>query len=225
MMIKIQKSTFQFLKALKLNNNRIWFSENRALYDASLINVHEVFSEVRENLERHDEIEKQKIYRIYRDVRFSNDKTPYNPRFATNFTRLGKERRGGYYLEIKPGGSVLGGGFWKPEKEDLYRLRKEWEMDDSEIRTILSDQNFIQIFGGKLLGEELKTAPKGFDKNHPAIDLIRKKSFVALKSFTDEQVLSVHFIDEVTEAFKALRPFFDYMSDVLTTDLNGESLI
>ncbi len=223
--MKIQQTTFDFLKALDKNNNREWFSDNKSLYDSSLDNAKTVFKEVYHNLQQHDNIEKQKIYRIYRDVRFSKDKTPYNPRFATAFSRLGKELRGGYFLQVKPNESMIGGGFWRPEKEDLFRIRKEFEIDDSEIRAILSEQNFVNYFGGKLHGEELKSAPKGFDKEHPAIDLIRKKGFVAIRNFSDKEVLSDNFIEEVNKTFKALRPYFDFMSDVLTTNLNGESLI
>lgn len=220
-----QQATFQFLTDLQENNNRDWFAENKSAYEQSLANAKNVFAQIHQKLEEHDEIEKQKIYRIYRDVRFSKDKTPYNPRFATSFSRKGKELRGGYFLQIKPNETMLGGGFWKPEKDDLFRIRKEFEVDDSEIREILSEENFKKYFGGKLEGEELKTAPKGFDKEHPAIDLIRKKGFVAIRNFSDKEVLSSNFVSEVNTTFKALRPFFNLMSDVLTTNLNGESTI
>ena len=224
--MQLEKSTFQFLKDLRENNNRDWFAENKKGYDVSLANAKEVFSNIHQNLEIHDEIGKQKVYRIYRDVRFSKDKTPYNPRFAVSCSRLGKELRGGYFLEIKPGGNtLLGGGFWQPEKEDLYRIRKEFELDDSEIREVLSEENFVKYFNGRLEGDELKTAPKGFDKEHKSIDLIRKKGFIAIRRFTDKEVMSKNFVEEVNNSFKALRPYFNLMSDILTTDLNGESLI
>lgn len=223
--MQIEKSTFQFLATLAENNNREWFADNKQLYDHALANAKQVFSGIYQNLENHDAIEKQKVYRIYRDVRFSKDKTPYNPRFATSFTRLGKELRGGYFLQISPKKSMLGGGFWQPEKDDLFRIRKEFEANDTEIREIIASENFVKYFGGKLEGDELKTAPKGFDKEHPAIDLIRKKGFIAIRNFTDKEVFSNTFIHEVDETFRALRPFFDLMSDILTTNLDGESQI
>lgn len=223
--MKIENTTYDFLKDLKQNNNRDWFAENKKRYENSLANAKDVFSDIFQNLELHDEIEKQKIYRIYRDVRFSKDKTPYSPRFAVSYSRNGKHLRGGYFLEIKPGETLLGGGFWRPEKDDLYRIRKEFELDDSEIREILSEENFIKYFDGKLEGEELKSAPKSFDKNHPSIDLIRKKGFIAIRKFSDTEVLSDTFTKEVDDTFKALRPFFNLMSDILTTNLNGESLL
>ena len=96
-------------------------------------------------------------------------------------------------------------------------------MDDEEIRTIIAEATFKKFFG-ELKGEELKTAPKGFDKTHPAIDLIRKKQYLLTRSFSDKEVLSSNFEEEVLATFQAMRPFFDYMSEVLSTDLNGESL-
>jgi uncharacterized protein (TIGR02453 family) len=119
----------------------------------------------------------------------------------------------------------LAGGFWAPNKEDLFRIRKEFEFDDTEIRKILAEKNFNSVFGGKLVGEELKTAPRGFDKEHPNLDLIRKKGFVAVRKFSNKEVLASNFLEIVEDSFLALRPFFDYMSYVLTTNLNGESII
>ena len=224
--MSIEKTTFQFLQDLKENNNRDWFADNKADFTKAQDNAKEVYASIREGLEQHDEIEKFKLFRIYRDVRFSKDKTPYKPHFAGSFSRLGKELRGGYYLRIRPGGeSFLAGGFWEPNKEDLFRLRKEIEMDASEFRDLLKDKEYVKYFGGKFDGDELKTAPKGFDKTHPDIDLIRKKAFIATRNFTDEEVLAANFMTEVEKSFIALRPFFNLFSDVLTTNLNGESLL
>jgi len=223
--MQLSNSTFQFLTALKENNNREWFADNKDVYTKAQSNAKELYAGVRETLEAHDEIDKFKLFRIYRDVRFSKDKTPYKPHFAGSFSRKGKHLRGGYYLRIRPGESFLAGGFWEPNKEDLFRIRKEIEMDDSEFREILSAPDFKKYFNGEFQGDELKTAPKGFDKTHPAIDLIRKKGFIAVRNFSDEQVLSKNFLKEIDASYKALRPFFNLMSDVLTTNLNGESLL
>jgi len=223
--MQFEKSSFQFLKDLQKNNNREWFTEHKPTFVKHQKNLKELFLEMQMHLEKHDEIDKMKIYRIYRDVRFSKDKTPYNPRFAVSFSRLGKQLRGGYFLQIKPGETMLGGGFWQPEKDDLYRLRKEIEQDAFEFREILEDENFVKYFGGKFGGDELKSAPRGFDKEHKDIDLLRKKGFVATRNFTDAEVLAPNFLEEVDKSFKALRPFFNLFSDVLTTNLNGESII
>jgi len=214
-----------FLNKLKLNNNRDWFNVHKDEYQSIQQEIKKFYEDIKLNLEQEDEIEKLKMFRVYRDVRFSKDKTPYNHHFAGSFSRSGKQLRGGYYLRIRPGESFLAGGFWQPNKEDLFRIRKEIEISDLELRNVLADSNFKKYFGGILLGEELKTAPKGFQKDHPAIDLIRKKGFIAVRNFTDKEVLSSNFLKEVNDSFRALRPFFDYMSEVLTTDLNGESTI
>lgn len=225
-LMQFEKTSFQFLKDLKKNNNRDWFAENKPYYNEAHENAKEFWQAVKSNLEKHDEIEKLKMFRIYRDVRFSPDKTPYKPHFAGSFSRLGKQLRGGYYLRIRPGESFLAGGFWEPNKEDLFRIRKEIEMDASEIRDILNDTSFQKHFGGKFESfGELKTAPRGFDKEHPDVDLLRKKGFIAVQNFSDKEVLSSDFLQTVDESFQALRPFFNLFSDILTTNLNGESIL
>lgn len=219
------KEALVFLNKLKRNNNREWFNEHKPEFQEIQNGIKKFYADIQLSLEQHDEIEKFKLFRIYRDVRFAKDKTPYNYHFAGSFSRAGKRLRGGYYLRIRPGESFLAGGFWEPNKEDLFRIRKEIEFSDKELRSILSAKEFKHNFGGVLVGDELKTAPKGFSKEDPAIDLLRKKGFVAVRNFTDEQVLSPDFFTEVNRSFQALRPFFDYMSEVLTTDLNGVSTI
>ncbi len=222
----ISPDVFKFLNLLSEHNNRDWFNEHKSEFTAVQNDVKQFYTTIQDRLEDHDEIDKHKFFRIYRDVRFSKDKTPYKTHFAGSFSRQGEHLRGGYYLRLKPGGeSFLAGGFWEPNKDDLFRIRKEFEIDDSEIRDILAAQNFVKYFGGKLQGDELKTAPKGFDKTHPSIDLIRKKAFVAIRNFTDAEVQSANFLSEINESFKALRPYFNFMSSVLTTNLNGESLL
>jgi uncharacterized protein (TIGR02453 family) len=223
--MKIPKSTLQYLSKLKKNNNREWFSENKPGFVIEQTGIKKFHSAIIENLSKHDKIDKYKLFRIYRDVRFSKDKTPYQPHFAASFSRSGAELRGGYYLRIRPGESFLAGGFWDPNKEDLYRIRKEFEMDATEIRSIISNKKFVSVFGNQLEGQELKSAPRDFDKEHPNIDLIRKKGFIAVRNLTDKEVLADDFLANVDDYFKTLRPFFNYMSDVLTTNLNGESLI
>lgn len=220
----ITKETFQFLKALKENNNREWFAEHKAEFKKEEAKVKEVYAAIGNALGFHDEIERFKMFRIYRDIRFSKNKTPYKNHLSGFYSRAGLHRRGGYYIQVQPGGSFIGGGFWKPEKQDLERLRKEWELDASELTAIIEDTEFKRIWGA-LEGEELKTAPKGFDKEDPNIEFIRKKQFVFRRSFTDEEVMAPDFVTTVNESFKAIRPFFDLMSMVLTTDLNGESLL
>ncbi len=220
----ITKETLGFLKALKKNNNREWFAANKTQYQQAHTAAKTFYLDLKEALSKHDEIDKHKLFRIYRDVRFSADKTPYKPHFAGSYSRSGAFRRGGYYLRIRPGESFIAGGFWEPNKEDLFRIRKELEMDAAEFRKVIGDKKFKKVWG-ELMGDEVKTAPKGFDRDHPNIDLIRKKGFIFVRNFTDQEVLAPDFLKVVNDSFKAIRPYFDLMSDVLTTNLNGESLL
>ena len=220
----ITTDTFAFLDRIEKNNNREWFAEHKKEFQKMDKTAKEFFNEIYVDLQKNDSLEKIQFYRIYRDVRFSKDKTPYNKHLSVSFARTKPFLRGGYYLRIENGASFVGGGFWEPNKEDLLRIRKELELDASELRNIVNQPAFIKFFG-TLQGEELKSAPRDFDKTHPNIDLIRKKQFLVGRQFTNAAVLSPNFKDEVVETFKAMRPFFDYMSDVLTTNLNGESII
>ncbi|WP_370407847.1 DUF2461 domain-containing protein [Tenacibaculum dicentrarchi] len=223
--MQVDKSIFQYLENLKQNNNRDWFTDQKPRFVEVQKSVKEFYGKVGENLEIHDVIDNFKLFRIYRDVRFSKDKTPYKTHFSGSFSRKGSHLRGGYYLQIEPGNSFLAGGFWQPNKEDLLRIRKEIELDASEFREILNNPEFVKNFGTKFEGDEVKTVPRGFDKNHPDIDLLRKKGFIAVRNFSDKEVFSNNFLSEIDTSYKALRPFFNLMSEVLTTNLNGESLL
>ncbi|HTO36586.1 MAG TPA: DUF2461 domain-containing protein [Flavobacterium sp.] len=218
------KNAFEFLKQIKENNNREWFAQNKPEFDLIVQGNKIFFNELFSVFQKYDSLERIHIFRIYKDVRFSKDKTPYKTHFGVSFSRTKPMLRGGYYIHLEPNNSFVGGGFWNPNNEDLFRIRKEFEMDLYEIEKIISDKIFKKYFG-ELQGEDgVKTAPKGFDKNHPAIDLIRKRQYVVMRKFSDNEVFSADFSNEIINTFLAMRPFFDYMSDVLTTDLNGESL-
>ena len=220
----IKKEVIDFLKELKANNNREWFTENKKRFKEVETDAKSFFAALKDELNGHDEIEKLKMFRIYRDVRFSKDKTPYQPHFAGSFSRAGAHRRGGYYLRVRPGESFIAVGFWQPEPKDLLRIRKEFERDAEEFRKIIGNKSLKSVWG-ELEGEEVKTAPKGFNKEDPNIDLIRKKAFVFVRGFKDQEVLKKDFLKTVNDSFVAIRPYFDYMSEVLTTNLNGESLL
>jgi len=222
--LMVNKEALDFLKRLEKNNNRDWFTEHKNEFKAHELEMKGLFTVLTEHLNKHDQIEKMKMFRVYRDVRFSKDKTPYKTQFSVSFSRAGAERRGGYYLCIKPGESFIATGFWDPNKEDLLRIRKELEVDASEFREIINAKAFKTIWG-ELQGDAVKTAPKGFDKNHSDIDLIRRKQFIFVRNFTDKEVLSKDFLKSVNESFIAIKAYFDFMSSVLTTNLNGESLI
>jgi uncharacterized protein (TIGR02453 family) len=224
-MSTIPKTIFEFLKDLKQNNHRDWMTENKKQYQSNEKILKTFYASVAERLNEKDEIEKTKVFRINRDIRFSKNKTPYNVHRSAIFSRAGAHRRGSYYLRLEPDNSLMAGGFFSPEPADLLRVRKEFEMDDQEIREILSNVDFKKAFNGFDSSNQVKTAPKGFSKDHPNIDLIKNKSFFVTHNFTDTEVFAPDFLDKVVYHYELLRPYFDYMSDVLTTDLNGVSLI
>ena len=222
--MKIQTDTLQFLRDVAANNERDWFQQNKARYEAAQSNMQDFVKAVEQELGKTDHLEGSKLFRIYRDVRFSKDKAPYKNYFGASFKRATKLRRGGYYLQAEPGNSFVGGGFWGPSAQDLKRIREEFAADDKPIRAILADATFKKYFG-PLQGEELKTAPSGFDRDHPAIGLIRKKQFVVMRKFSDREVAGDDFLHQVRLTFEAMRPYFNYMSAVLTTNLDGELVV
>ena len=219
----IEPEVFSFFKLLAQNNNRPWFHENKKSYANVRQNIVDFSNDMESRLNLTDSIELGKLFRINRDVRFSKDKSTYKSNISGYFKRLGEERRGSYYFSFQPGNTFIGGGFYGPNKEDTFRIRKEFEMDDT-INAIIEASDFKKYFG-ELIGEGVATAPRGFDKDHPNIHWIRKKQWYVLRKFTDEQVLDASFVDEVHKTYLAVRPFFDYMSEVLTTNLDGESIL
>lgn len=227
-MSKISSENFDYLNKIAVNNNREWFAENKEEYLKQHQNMIEFADDLLLRVNKHDNIEtlngKKSLYRIYRDVRFSKNKDPYKTHWAGGFKRATKQLRGGYYFHIAPGNnSMIAGGFWNPNKEDLLRIREDIAIDNSELRSIISNKNFVATFD-ELKGEQLKTAPKGFPKDHKAIDLLRFKQFIVWRNFTDKEVLSNNFTQLADNTFKTMRPFLDYMSEVLTTDLNGSPI-
>ncbi len=227
-MTQINKSSFDFLNQLAENNNRDWFNENKPWYQDEHQNACDFAEAMLQGLRENDDITtvsgKKSLMRVYRDVRFSKDKSPYNPRWAGSFNRLKPQLRGGYYFHLKPGQTVIGGGFYGPAPEDLKLIRDQIAQDDQPLRDVLNEPAFKKVFGA-LQGDQVKTAPKGFDKEHPSIDLLRYKSMYVFRNFSDKEVLSPNFLKEAISTFVALRPFFDVMTEMLTTDLNGLSLI
>jgi len=222
---KFSNSVLEFFKKLEKNNNREWFNDHKKEFKAIETEVKKCYASLFNMLKTHDDVDQFKMFRIYRDVRFSKNKLPYKTHFGGTFHRKKPELRGGYYLHIAPNNeSFIATGFWEPNANDLYRMRKEFEMDDTEMRSIINAKSFKSVWGD-LVGDELKSAPRDFNKDHSAIDLIKKKQYIFIRKYKDSDVLSEGFLDEVNASFKTIRPYFDYMSEVLTTNLNGESII
>ena len=221
----LQKSILSFLDKLKKNNNRDWMMEHKKEYQSNEKILKQFYSSVEASLNITDEISKLKVFRINRDVRCSNNKTPYNVHRSVSFSRAGAHRRGGYYLRIEPGNSAMAGGFFSPEASDLFRIRKEFEIDTTEIREILNHKKFKKAFGGFNQAYQVKTAPRNFSKDDKNIDLIKLKNYFVECKFTDKEVLSEDFEKKLMDHYLLLRPLFNYMSEVLTTDLNGVSIL
>lgn len=216
------------MNKLSKNNNREWFNEHKNKYLAAHENIIAFSDSLLAEMQKHDKIEtlsgKNSLMRIYRDTRFSKDKTPYKKYFGSRFKRATKKLRGGYYFQIGPGKSLAAGGFFSPSPQDLLRTRKDIDLNFEDWKKMLAHKSLAKTFK-ELKGEKIATAPKGFSKDNPAIELLNHKQFYFERKFSDEEVLDVNFLKELNQTFKNLRPYFDYMSDVLSTDLNGVSII
>ncbi|CAD0001167.1 MULTISPECIES: DUF2461 domain-containing protein [Flavobacterium] len=226
--IIIPQSALDFLQQLKENNNKSWFEAHKQEYLIELNHIETFAEALLHELSKTDVLEtrsgKKSVYRIYRDIRFSKDKTPFKTFWGGSYTRATAARRGGYYFHLEKGNSFFAGGFWGPNAADLKRIRTEFDHDSESFKKILNSKVFRNTFRA-LQGEQLKTAPKGFDINHKAIDLLRFKQFLIIKRFTDDEVLSPQFLGQALETMQNMRPFFDYMSEILTTDINGASIL
>lgn len=224
----IAKSTLKFLTDIAANNDRDWFQTNKQLYLDAQQNMHSFIDALIFEVNKHDQLEnrsaKKSLYRIYSDMRFSKDKLPYHAKFDFGLKRLGKHRRGGYYMNIKPGNSYLACGFFAPNPEDLKKIRLDITANHQQWNAILQSKEIKSNFGD-LKGNAVLTTPRGFQKDHVAIELIRHKQFYLRHDFTDEEVLSEDFLSKANSIYKSVRPFFDYMSELLTTDSNGETIV
>ena len=222
------KPVFNFLVSLKEHNDRVWFNDHKKLYEESHFIMIDFAESVLNEMRKHDDIEtasgKKSLFRIYRDVRFSKDKKPYKTSWSGSFKRATNTLRGGYYYHIEPGNTYIAGGFFGPNAVDLKHIRNHIDQDDAPLREILESKS-VKSYFGSLIGEQVKTAPKGFDRDHASIDLLRFKQFYLKHQFSNQEVLLSDFHKNMSDGFQRLRPFFDVMSEILTTDLNGISLI
>jgi uncharacterized protein (TIGR02453 family) len=224
----INKDSLDFLNDLSQNNNRDWFNTHKERYLEAQGNIAAFAGTLIVEMNKHDHIEtvsgKKSMFRIYKDVRFSKEKTPYNQHWSAALKRATKLRRGGYYIRIEPGNSRAVSGFFGPVPDDMKRIREDIDANYDNWRKMLANPMLVKTFGN-MRGEKLGTAPRGYAKDHPAIDLLRYKQFLFRREFTDEEVLSPDFLYLVNDTFKKMRPFLNYMSEVLTTDANGVSVI
>jgi len=222
-MTLIAKDTIAFLEDVRDNNNRPWFSGQKERYQIAQQNVKDFLATLTDEMNKIDSIEKSKLFRIYKDVRFSKDKTPYNSHWSMSMGRTKPYLRGGYYLKLDPEGAYVACGFWNPASSDMALIRSNIDANDKAFRKSICGKKLKDTFGS-MKGEAVKTAPKGYKKEHPAIDLLRYKQFIFSKEFGRKEIHQKDFAKEVVKTYKAVRPFFNYMSDILGHNLNGEPL-
>jgi uncharacterized protein (TIGR02453 family) len=219
-MEQIKKQTLDFLRELKNNNEREWFAANQKDYKVARANFESFVQAVINEVITFDPIlkgleVKNCVFRINRDTRFSKDKSPYKTNFGAFIVRGGKnngERFAGYYFHIEPDGCMLAGGAYMPPSPWLNAIREKISDEAEEFLEIINDAAFKKYFG-PIEGERLKSSPKGYPADHPQIELLRLKSFLALNEIPDEKVLEPGFFKYVIEVFRAMKPLNDFLSN------------
>jgi uncharacterized protein (TIGR02453 family) len=217
-----QSSTFKFLKDLKKNNNKTWFEKNKSAYLDAKEDAEHFVEQLIAGLGKIDPDiaplhAKDCTYRIYRDVRFSSDKTPYKTHMGAYLNKGGKKvATAGYYFHVEPGRSMAGGGLWMPMPAELNKVRQEIDYNFAEWTKILGDRRFKKYFAEGLDKDEiLSRPPKGYDAENPAIGFLKLKSFVVTRSLTDELITSRSLLKEVTATFGAMKEFINFLNRAL----------
>jgi uncharacterized protein (TIGR02453 family) len=214
------KPVLDFLTGIQKNNNRPWFENNRPAYELAREQVELLINQVIAGFGTVEDLggitAKDCVMRIYRDLRFSKDKSPYKRSMAASIGPGGRRStRLAYYLHIEPpNASVIAGGLYAPDSARITRFREAIDRNAGPFKKVVNTAVFKQIFG-TVQGEKLKTAPKGYDREHPEIELLCLKEVVAIQRLTDAQVLSPKFSAHVIQAFTAMKPFLDYLNSVI----------
>lgn len=220
-MERIKKSTFTFLSDLKMHNEKGWFNENRSSYDNARSNYSLLIDDIIRQITVFDPImkgleAKSCMFRINRDIRFSSDKSVYKTHFGAYIVQGGKnnaDRFAGYYIHLEPGNnSMIAGGAWVPPAPWLSAIRENISESGDDLMQIISSKEFTAYFG-TLDGESLKTAPRGYPKDHKYIDLLRLKSLVGVKMFRDEEVLKESWTSEIVNCARALQPLVTFLNN------------
>ncbi|HVB02488.1 MAG TPA: DUF2461 domain-containing protein [Chitinophagaceae bacterium] len=218
----LQQETLRFLRNLKKNNNKLWFDAHRDSYLAAKTDFEHLVQEVIGKFGRIDRSvtplqAKDCVFRIYKDIRFSKDKTPYKTHFAAALGRGGKMAHlPGYYFHVSPGGkSYFGGGIWMPETEALAKIRQEIDYNFPEFRKIITTRNFRSYLGEMEDGDALSRPPKGYAADNPAIDWLRKKSFFAGCELNDHIICTPGLLKQMILIFSAIKPLVDFLHKAL----------
>ncbi len=222
----LSKETLQFLEDLKVNNNRDWFLDNKKRYEAFKKDYHQLVADFLDAIKPLDpslellEV-KNCTFRINRDIRFSKDKSPYKSHMSIWLSSGVKGlNRSGYYLHIDPKESFIAGGFYSPEAPDLKKIRKEIAYFYEDLEAIINDKNFKKEFKTLDINatNSLKNAPKDYEKDHPAIEFLKLKSFVATQKFDLNLVHDKDFVKNISKKLIALKPLNDFLNRALTSD-------
>lgn len=218
----IEPKTFSFLKDLSENNNRDWFNTNKGHYDDAKNNVLDFVSElvmelsildreVPENLNPKD-----CVMRIYRDIRFSLNKTPYKTNIGIGISPYGKNFKGpGYYLHIEPDKSFVAGGSWFPEVNNLRAIRQEIDYNNSHLLEVTDNEKFKKYFGELDREGALKTSPKGYPADHPHIHILKLKSFTASHYLSNQELMQPNAVKNVAEGFCNLYPLIKFLRNAI----------
>lgn len=216
-------SILSFLRALSAHNDRDWFEKNkskylssREIFDDFVLRLYNDLLAIDESLAGLNP--KKFVFRIYRDVRFSKDKRPYKTNFAAAFSRSGKGLGSpGYYLHIEPGNkSFVAGGLYMPAADNLAKVRQEIDYNGDALRKIMSSAKFRKWYDGFWDGDQLKTIPRGYPKDHPEAALLKLKSFITTHGFSDREVKDKNFRKAVVTAFSAVRPINDFLKEAIS---------
>lgn len=207
-----------FLSELGANNNKEWMDANRGAYLQAKADFEALVNVLLQNLQAIDPglnglTGKDCIFRINRDIRFSKDKSPYKHNFGASIAEGGKKSlNAGYYLHIQPGDeSFFGGGLYMPAGAQLKKVRQEIDYNAPELLKIVTAEDFKQAYG-RIQGEKLSRAPKGYDPHHPNIEFLKLKSYVALHKLSDDDIKSPKLIENLTHNFQVLKPFIDFLN-------------
>jgi uncharacterized protein (TIGR02453 family) len=221
-MIMIKKETLSFLSDLIAHNDRVWFQENKSRYEEAKKNVENFANAIIAELIKTDgsipkEVTaKQCVMRIYRDVRFSKDKSPYKNNFGIGISARGKGNDGaGYYIHIQPGASFVAGGYWMPQGDHLKAIRQEIDYNTADLLQVIDDKEFKDYFSALDKEQILKTTPKGYDAEHPYIEILKLKSFTVTHSFTDEELLGKNAVETVSKGLKLIHPLNVFLTHAI----------
>src|ERR1035437_3886704 len=213
----INKSTLEFLAELSKNNNKEWFDKNRPSYEIAKSNFREFVEELISNVSKFDLsikhlLAKDCIFRINRDVRFSKNKDPYKNNFGAILAPGGKKSfAAGYYFQLQPNASFVAGGMWQPPGPQINAIRQEIDYNANEFKKIISNKKFKEYFGELSNEDKLKSVPKGYDKTHPEIELLKHKSFIVSHDLKDKEVVSDNLVENVITIFGAMHSFNSFL--------------